>query len=1148
MSKTINNLDKSLQVDLSNFSVNGHTHSYLPLAGGTLTGQLKINGSAASIPLQVRGIVGSDVDGNIEELYLQYGANNVIHLGNEGSHTISADGSSYSGNSASATKLKNARTLTIGNTGKTFDGTANVSWTVAEIGAAPTSHNHNTLTALTGTSWTTATRDIQTDCVFEFSSHITKSATGLFPADNNANAMISFNRHGGPHASQLGFSSNGKIYYRFGNTTAITDSTAWQQIYTSVNKPTPSDIGAAASSHGTHVTYSTTAPKVAGTAAAGSETSVSRGDHVHAAQTSVSGNAGTATKLATARNISLGGLLSGSASFDGSANVTINAASAKPPKSGDWWSGGFPTIGTDGVMEVGKYLDFHNSDTTTNDFDVRLQSNTAGPITVNLPSSEGTIARIEDNVASATKLKDARSITIGNKGNNFDGTANISYSLSEIGAADIYLEKNQITTISVGGNADTYYPVVLSASNHNYPTIKVSISRAYNAPAPDTWNTASHRGGLTLTIGWNGSKYWDGNGTGNGNVCWIEAFNESYSTMVAGLKSSTSGMVVWLRGGGAGYQINSSIGTAVTATIYLEGFTDSAAQEFKPRTNLANNADEIFKRFNNRHASGLYDNNNRVYSASNKPSLSDLGAAASVHSHTVENIVDARIKHGASSVKTFAPVATWANSSIKNNDIVFGGDYTTATTDSNIVFSSNTGTVNMVIDGEFYATEGQNKVYHAGNKPTPADIGAAASSHTHKDLVMDRLTGSSVSANYQPGANKLVVREYAQECTDMPSAHWYHIYTGQGSDPAYNTQLAVGMTTSALCYRNRNANTWGSWKKVAVDGTLNASTVTGNLTFSDVTGTSYPVDSSKITWNGSTDGADIFYRVEASDKGTLMFNLRDDTNTSFAFAYNGTIKSRIDTDGIYQGTAILATALKSIDTRSQNYAPNAYDTFGIKPEFKQAATVGLNNSGGTYVGLVTYQQWVDLSNWSGGKATQLAFCDNGDICMRKGDGSGWAAWKTMEEHTGSDAMLDVYSHGRTTAGTLTADNLASTGYNLTLVSTSTAANLYTGTFKDLRFGRLSLCLRILSSNNTSTSNILTVTVKAGSTTLLTKNIKGTDFTSTSQYTNICTSFDYNGTTSAKSPVQIQVSTTTVSGITFKFDYAYASIMTPAVFI
>ena len=86
--------------------------------------------------------------------------------------------------------------------------------------------------------------------------------------------------------------------------------------------------GKAASSHGTHVTYSTTVPKASGTAAVGTATTVSRSDHVHPLQTTVSGNAGTATKLATARTISLTGDVSGSTSFDGSGNVSIIATIA----------------------------------------------------------------------------------------------------------------------------------------------------------------------------------------------------------------------------------------------------------------------------------------------------------------------------------------------------------------------------------------------------------------------------------------------------------------------------------------------------------------------------------------------------------------------------------------------------------------------------------------------------------------------------------------------------------------------------------------------------------------------------------------------------------------------------------------------------
>lgn len=68
---------------------------------------------------------------------------------------------------------------------------------------------------------------------------------------------------------------------------------------------------------------STVAGAAPGTAAAGTSAAYARADHVHPLQTEVSGNAGTATKLATARTISLTGAVTGSGNFDGSGNLSI---------------------------------------------------------------------------------------------------------------------------------------------------------------------------------------------------------------------------------------------------------------------------------------------------------------------------------------------------------------------------------------------------------------------------------------------------------------------------------------------------------------------------------------------------------------------------------------------------------------------------------------------------------------------------------------------------------------------------------------------------------------------------------------------------------------------------------------------------------
>ena len=64
------------------------------------------------------------------------------------SGTNTGDQTTISGNAGSATVLQTARTLTIGSTGKNFNGSANVSWSLAEIGAQPAgsyasaSHTH----------------------------------------------------------------------------------------------------------------------------------------------------------------------------------------------------------------------------------------------------------------------------------------------------------------------------------------------------------------------------------------------------------------------------------------------------------------------------------------------------------------------------------------------------------------------------------------------------------------------------------------------------------------------------------------------------------------------------------------------------------------------------------------------------------------------------------------------------------------------------------------------------------------------------------------------------------------------------------------------------------------------------------------------
>ena len=96
--------------------------------------------------------------------------------------------------------------------------------------------------------------------------------------------------------------------------------------------------------------------------------------------------------------------------------------------------GKIPVIGTDGVIELGHYIDFHHDNTTGSDYSVRLQTYGNHSNVVTLPTATGTLALTSDNVASATKLQTTRTLW----GQSFNGTANISGSMTGVG--DITLD------------------------------------------------------------------------------------------------------------------------------------------------------------------------------------------------------------------------------------------------------------------------------------------------------------------------------------------------------------------------------------------------------------------------------------------------------------------------------------------------------------------------------------------------------------------------------------------------------------------------------------------------------------------------------------------------------------------------------------
>lgn len=93
--------------------------------------------------------------------------------------------------------------------------------------------------------------------------------------------------------------------------------------------------------------------------------------------------------------------------------------------------GKIPFVATDGVMEVGRYIDFHYNSTETVDYRIRLQiTQSTGSNTITIPSKGGTLALLTDNVASATKLETTRYIW----GQPFDGTEGVTGNMTDVGS------------------------------------------------------------------------------------------------------------------------------------------------------------------------------------------------------------------------------------------------------------------------------------------------------------------------------------------------------------------------------------------------------------------------------------------------------------------------------------------------------------------------------------------------------------------------------------------------------------------------------------------------------------------------------------------------------------------------------------------
>lgn len=230
--------------------------------------------------------------------------------------------------------------------------------------------------------------------------------------------------------------------------------------------------------------------------------------------------------------------------------------------------------------------------------------------------------------------------------------------------------------------------------------------------------------------------------------------------------------------------------------------------------------------------------------------------------------------------------------------------------------------------------------------------------------------------------------------------------------------------------------------------------------------------SNGISWSGSSDGADIYYQTTAADQGNLVLNVKDDANAYIQLALNGAFKSHFDVANSYwTGTSSKADKWTTARTLTIGNSAKSVDgsgnvswtlaEIGVKDTWRPVQVNGtsigtntLNLSNSTYIGVNDNEGKVTFNLIGSTTTANQAILSNGTVNGWKLETLNIANWNTaynfVNSITGTDAdnVINKWEEIVNFLAGITEDNKLNTLLNSKLSITQLAAKSDISTIKN----------------------------------------------------------------------------------------------------